>query len=263
MDDVTTIPTLDRIEVAFVKGTRASAPTTWQVDAAGLLHDRRFVVVDRERRGLSAHRSPTLSRVEAEFADERLTVRFPGAEPVVAPVAAGEDCEFLDYASDSRAGTVVAGPFADAFSRYLRREVELVDARSSSVRAIDVEPVTLVSNQSVSQLGERLGVPELDRRRFRANLYLDVDHAHQEDEWIGSRVAVGALELEILGPVPRCAVVTRDPLTGTRDADVLREIKRYRGIVPTHDGFKGLPFAVYARVLNGGRVTVGDELRTL
>jgi uncharacterized protein YcbX len=255
--------TLDRIEVAFVKGTRASAPATWQVDHAGMLHDRRFVVVDRERRGLSANRSPALSRVETDFADERLVVRFPNAEPVEAPVIAESDCEFLDYASSPRAGTVVGGPFAAAFSRYLRREVELVDAQAWGTRAVDSEPVTLVSNQSVSQLGERLGLPALDPRRFRANLYLDLDHPHQEDEWIGSRVAVGALELEILGPVPRCAVVTRDPLTGDRDADVLREIRRYRGIVPTHDGEKGLPFAVYARVVTGGRVTVGDELRTL
>ena len=258
-----TTPSVDRIEVAFVKGTRAYAPASWQVDEGGLLHDRRFVVADRDGRGYSANRSPALSRVETEFDGERLVVRIPGADPVEAIVETEAACEFLDYANTPRPGAVVSGPFGTAFSRYLRREVELIDARAWGTRAIDVEPVTLVSNQSVSQLGERLGVPALDRRRFRANLYLDLDHPHQEDEWVGSRVGIGQLELEVLGPVPRCAVVTRDPMTGDRDAAVLREIKQYRGIVATHDGDKGLPFAVYARVVSSGPVTVGDELRPL
>ena len=62
--------------------------------------------------------------------------------------------------------------------------------------------------------------------------------------------------LEIGGPVPRCATTTRDPATGKRDLDTLREIAAYRG---KRDG-KKIDFGVYAQVVRQGRVRVGDRI---
>jgi len=67
----------------------------------------------------------------------------------------------------------------------------------------------------------------------------------------GTEIGVGGVRLRVIGPIPRCAVTTRDPDTGVRDADTLREIRRYRGVATMDDGERGIPFGVYARVGSG------------
>jgi uncharacterized protein len=56
--------------------------------------------------------------------------------------------------------------------------------------------------------------------------------------------------------VPRCATTTRDPNTGRRDLDTLREIAAYRG---KRDG-KKIDFGVYAQVVRPGRIRLGDPV---
>jgi uncharacterized protein YcbX len=159
-------------------------------------------------------------------------------------------------------GAVVEGPFAGLLSRHLRRRVELLDLDTWPQRGVDVEPVTLISAASIDHLASRLGLDALDHRRFRANLILaGAERPHQEDEWIGTEIGVGDARLRVIGPIPRCAVITRHPDTGERDADTLREIRRYRGVATMHDGDSGIPFGVYARVVSPGRVAVDDAVR--
>ena len=105
-------------------------------------------------------------------------------------------------------------------SRHLRRRVELLDLDAWPQRGVDVEPITLISAASIEHLASRLGLDALDHRRFRANLILaGAERPHQEDEWIGTEIGVGDAQLRVIGPIPRCAVITRDPDTGERDAD--------------------------------------------
>jgi uncharacterized protein len=122
--------------------------------------------------------------------------------------------------------------------------------------------VTLLSRQSVAHLGERMAAPDLDHRRFRCNLMVDAGEPHGEDGWVGSTIEIGDVELEVTGPIPRCVVVTRSPLTGERDADVLRGIQQYRGSSTIADGRRKVFFGVYARVVRPGTVRVGDPIRT-
>ena len=72
--------------------------------------------------------------------------------------------------------------------------------------------------------------------------------------------AVGAAEIRIGGPVPRCAATTRDPDRGVRDLPAVQVIRAYRGLRDTFFG-PGVPFGVYADVVTPGRVRVGDSLQ--
>jgi uncharacterized protein YcbX len=79
--------------------------------------------------------------------------------------------------------------------------------------------------------------------------------AHEEDGWIDRDVRVGDALLRVLGNVGRCALTTRQPDSGVVDFKTLHHLKAYRDRVPTTEP---LPFGVHARVLQPGRVRVGD-----
>jgi uncharacterized protein YcbX len=87
-----------------------------------------------------------------------------------------------------------------------------------------------------------------ERRRFRANVVLS---GAGEEALVGTRVRVGAAELDVRTEIDRCVIVTRAQPGGVeRDHEVLRTIKRER------DG----NLAIGALVATPGRVDVGDLL---
>jgi uncharacterized protein YcbX len=53
-------------------------------------------------------------------------------------------------------------------------------------------------------------------------------------------------------------VTTVDPVTGVSDLDTLKALARYRGDEMTTEP---LPFGVWARVSEPGRISLGDEVR--
>jgi uncharacterized protein len=80
--------------------------------------------------------------------------------------------------------------------------------------------------------------------------------AHEEDEWQGTQVRIGAATIKVNGDVGRCAVTTHDPDTGIPTVDTLKALARYR----REGRQEPLPFGVYASVVVPGRVRVGDEV---
>ena len=249
------------IEYAVIKGAGMRTTQSAPIEATGLADDRRFVLFDRDATQLYAHRCPSLCGVNAEIGDGVLTVCVPSGETARGAIVHGRRVTAVGWDETGRDGRVVEGPFAALLSRHLRRPVWLLDLAESGRRGVDVEPLTLISIASVDHLASRLGVPGLDHRRFRATIVLaGAAEPHEEDGWIGTEVAAGLVRLRVTGPIPRCAVITRDPDTGRRDADSLREIRRYRGTVTDEDGSRGIPFGVYAQVVRPGRLSVGDPV---
>ena len=154
-------------------------------------------------------------------------------------------------------GRFVEGPYSDALSAYVGKPVRLVRADDRG-GAFDVDVVTLLSTASVEELGRQAGAPGLDGRRFRMLFTLEGCEPHEEDTWEARRFRIGSAEILVGGPVPRCVITTKDPETGLRDFDSLREIKRYRS---APDG--KINFGVYASVVEPGTVSVGDELEAV
>jgi hypothetical protein len=83
---------------------------------------------------------------------------------------------------------------------------------------------------------------------------------HEEDGWLGRRVAVGEAVVVPQGNVGRCVVTTQSPDTGLTDLDTLKALAVYRRHVETTEP---LPFGVHAAVAQPGRVRVGDRVETL
>ena len=120
-------------------------------------------------------------------------------------------------------------------------------------------PTSLVSDGSLTELARQIGVGAVDARRFRMLIELGGADPHEEDTWVGRRVAVGDAVLSITTRDPRCAITTQDPDTGVRDLDTLRTIIAYRGL---RDG-KHADFGVLGDVIQPGAIRLGDEARVL
>jgi uncharacterized protein YcbX len=250
------VPSLVRISTTPVKSLLLHHPEELELEPFGVARDRRFYLVREDGRLLAGvHHGPlALVRADWERGPERLTLTFPDGRVVAGEVELAEPV-LTDFWGHRVEGRAVVGPWAEALGDFAGRAVRLVKA-DAPAGAVDVEPLTLVSSESVAELARQAGLEGLDARRFRMLLEIEGCEPHEEDTWRGRRVRLGEAVVEIGGPVPRCATTTRDPSTGKRDLDTLREIAAYRG---KRDG-KRIDFGVYASVVRPGRVRVGDPV---
>jgi uncharacterized protein len=95
-----------------------------------------------------------------------------------------------------------------------------------------------------------MGTP-VDPLRFRANLYFEGAAAWTEHDWIGAEITIGAARLRVISPITRCAATQVNPVTAERDLDIVAALGR---------AFGHINMGVYAEVVAGGEIAVGDAL---
>ena len=116
----------------------------------------------------------------------------------------------------------------------------------------DCRPISLFAIQTARQIGEELG-SEIDKRRFRANIYVDLEseRGFGEDGYVGRVLHIGSKAvISILERDPRCAMITLDPDTAESNPKVLRIVAQ------GHENKAG----VYGAVLVEGMIRQGDEI---
>lgn len=249
-----------RFSITPVKSLALHHPDEVLLEACGVAANRRFFLVREDGRLFSVTHHGPLVRVRAEWdtATERLSLAFPDGA-VVADIVRVESRIQTDFWGGRMVhGRVVSGPWAAALSAFAGEPLRLVRADAPG-GGVDVEPVTVSSTASAAEVASRGGFASPDGRRYRMLMELDGCSPHEEDSWKGRRFRAGQAVLEMFGPVDRCAATTRDPDTGIHDFDALRTIAAYRGL---RDGNK-IDFGVYARVLEPGRVRVGDRFEPM
>jgi len=119
----------------------------------------------------------------------------------------------------------------------------------------DCRPVSIFSLQSAQQLAEETGT-HVDKRRFRANVYVDLTSANgfAENELVGRSVRVGPKAvIKVLERDSRCVVITLDPDTGEQAPALLKKVAQ------AHDGMAG----VYGAVLVEGMLHKGDPVEVI
>jgi uncharacterized protein YcbX len=118
----------------------------------------------------------------------------------------------------------------------------------SDVAAKCLHVVNLASLREV----ERMAGRPVDRRRFRANVYIDGVQPWAEFQWLGRRMRIGGIEVEGYRRTGRCEATNVDPVTAQRDMTVPALLQRTWG----HSDF-----GIYAEVVSGGSISVGDAVK--
>lgn len=175
--------------------------------------------------------APGVTHANAEPGDMDVDVVTPGGE-----VMAIDDPRLLEM--------LVEG---------LRGEHRLAVTRSDRAMT-DCRPVSLIGLQTIRQIEEEVGVA-LDKRRFRANVYLDLAAGgFSEDRLVGRKLRIGPeAVVSVLERDPRCKMISLDPDTGGHDPEVLRKVAQ------AHEAYAG----VYCAVLVEGMVAKGDAVEAL
>lgn len=118
----------------------------------------------------------------------------------------------------------------------------------------DAMPISIQTSGGHARLEAAHGSP-LDLARFRSNVVIESDVPLSD--WRGSRLAFGREEdgavVHCADPIPRCAMVTIDPHTATKEPGLLRTIAQHFGNA----------YGVYASPVRPGLIRVGDVARVM
>lgn len=207
-------------------------------------------------------RDEQLARLDTRFdaASGELTIARAD-QPEGAPVA-------LRACLDRPDGRRAVGEFLDEFlGEFLGDRIErplriiaappghaFADARRKPNATTD-KYVSLINLASIAALAEAIGAP-VEPLRFRANFYVagDLLPAWRELDWIGGEIALGAARLRVISAITRCAATQVNPATAERDLDIPAALQRIFG----HN-----LMGIYAEVVAGGEIAIGDPLAVL
>jgi uncharacterized protein len=253
-------PHVARISIAPVKSLGLVHPDEVEVDAHGVVGDRRFWLLDEDGRLFNGKRHGPMVGIRPEWDEttRRLALTFPDGRVVDGTVELG-DAAAVELYREPLPSHYVIGPWEDAISEFVGEPLTLLWADESAVdRGLGGGTISVVSRASLERLREEAGAgAEVDGRRFRMLFEIDGVGAHEEDDWLDARVQVGDAVLRLNGDVGRCVVTSHDPDRGVTDLDTLGTLARYR----REGRNEPLPFGVYGSVAVPGRVRVGDPVR--
>ena len=119
----------------------------------------------------------------------------------------------------------------------------------------DCRPLSIFAVQSAKKLGEETGT-NVDKRRFRANVYVDLTNAagFAEDQFVGKTLRIGSkVVVSVLERDPRCMMITLDPDTAEKTPAILKQVAQ------AHEGMAG----VYGAVLMEGMIRKEDPVELI
>ena len=117
----------------------------------------------------------------------------------------------------------------------------------------DFASLSLCNTASHDAVSEQAS-QDLSPLRWRGNIWFDGAEPWAETRWIGHQIRLGEAVLSVKEPIVRCLATTANPETGERDVDTLRILS---------SNWNHQDFGIYAQVLKGGKVAVGDSLEVL
>ena len=187
-------------------------------------------------------RNERLATLETHFDDatETLTIRRAGKQ-----VARGDLRTLI--------GRKMIEQFLAAYMQEeLRGAPRIVFAPGHSFSDVAAKCLHIVNLASVREL-ERVVGHAVNPLRFRPNVVIDGAEPWQEFNWTGKPLQLGPVQLEVFKRTERCAATNVDPETGKRDMAIPAALQRAWGHAD---------FGVYARVVAGGTIAVGDPVKT-
>lgn len=126
-----------------------------------------------------------------------------------------------------------------------------IEPENAAPHYFDAEPVSLVFDTWIREL-EALAGRDVDPLRFRPNIVAAAEPSFvlAEQDFVGARVRVGAVTLDVVSPITRCVTPSYDIASGEPDPALQRTIVTRRGNI----------MGVYCRVAAPGTIAQGATI---
>jgi uncharacterized protein YcbX len=249
----------------------------------GLIGDRAFAVVDEEDGKVASAKNPRkwakLFGCRAEYVESPPAVRI--ALPDGAEINADDPeieatlSRFLERKTVLQK-TAVSPPVIEELwldgSPDGRAVTDETIALGSPVGTFfDYAVVHLVTSATLDHLSHLYPQGRFDERRFRPNFLVSIadgESGFVENGWVGKNLAIGdSVHLAVTDPCPRCVMTTLAQDDLPADPGILRTAARHNSLIGGEargpEGAYPASVGVYARVVSGGTVRRGDEVRVL
>ena len=114
--------------------------------------------------------------------------------------------------------------------------------------------VTLHGRESLAAVAAALGDADLSELRFRSNIAVDGLAPWEEQDWVGRKIRIGAVEFDAMKPKGRCLATQANPRTGEADLPVLAALIN---VLPQEKPTFAIAMSTRGA---GGLIRVGDEV---
>jgi uncharacterized protein YcbX len=178
-----------------------------------------------------------------------------GLSPNINPISASATDLMIDVETpDGKTFAIDDPELIDHLRANIDDKHQLTLLRSEKALT-DCRPLSIFAVQSAQRLGEETGV-NVDKRRFRANVYLDLasSEGFAENRFVGKSLRIGSnVVISIVGRDSRCMMIILDPDTAEKTPAILKQVAQ------AYDGMAG----VYAAALTEGIIRKGDMVELL
>ena len=233
-------PVLSEIFIYPVKSLAGIKVSNWSVNEKGLLHDRKWMLIDNNNQFLSQRRLPKMVLIKTQITDCELILSTPSSGSISLPLDPddGDDCKITIWNDQYSAKTTTK--YADQWlSDFLGIKCKLVYQPDDIVRAVDPDyalatdkvnfsdgfPFLIISTASLNSLNQAMGL-QLPILRFRPNLVISNCESYAEDSW--REITINGIGFRLPKPCSRCSVPTIDIETAQTNKEPLTTLNRLR-----------------------------------
>ncbi len=232
--------TVSQICIYPVKSLAGISVNTWPVDTRGLRYDRKWMLVDQNKRFLSQRRLPEMALIKTRINNHELILSTSAQNQISLPLQAdaGNSLEVSIWNDHCTARTI--SHEADQWlSDFLQTDCHLVYQPDDCMRPVDPAyaritdqvafsdgfPFLLISEGSIQSLNK---VMQLDFpiARFRPNLVVSGCNEYAEDSW--REISINQINFRLPKPCSRCSVPTINPETAETGKEPLTTLNRLR-----------------------------------
>lgn len=257
---------ISKIYIYPIKSLGAISLKEADAEVLGLKHDRRMMLIDEKGMFISQRKFHELALVNCQIIKESLLVSKEQTE-IEIPLNYNEPNNSAQVTvwDDSLNAEVFPNAINQWFSDLLNKEVRLVkygqtskriktfnkDPKQTKVSFADGYPYLLLGTASMDFLNNKLETA-LNIDRFRANIVVETNDPHQEDQW--EDINIGTAKFKNIKTCKRCIMTTIDQQTGIKGIEPLKTLSTYRKL-DNH-----IHFGTNLICTKNGKISVGDRL---
>ncbi len=238
-----------------------------EVTSIGLENDRKWMLIDENGQFMSQREYPQLATFKTTLSEGHLIVSHQNAQIQFKLDTHTEEVKKVSVWNSQLKTHLVSNEVSEWFSNHLNAKVDLVLMTEISKRykrlfvppfktyvsLADGYPILILGTASMDHLNEKMDDP-LNIDRFRANIIVETDTPHEEDDW--STFSIGSADLKVIKPCARCIVTTINQSTAALGKEPLKTLSTYR------KKNNKIFFGANVVVLNEGSFGVGDLVST-